>query len=130
MDDEALFNWLTGASPTQFILGVAILIFGTQKILSVENVEKSLGGLLLPVKWLHQKRENAADKEVKIVHDLQEENMRLNKELERYHAWSLLAAKRNRDLEVFITSNGLSVPPPNFVYLHEFRLEEGDDEAE
>lgn len=130
MNDGELLNWLTGATPTQFVVGVAVLIFGTQKILSAENVEKSLGGLFLPVKWLHSKRQSAADKSVEAVQSLREENLRINKELNRYHAWSLLATKRNRDLEVFITSQGLDIPPPSFVYLHEFEVKEDDGGGE
>ena len=128
MNDEAILDWLTSATPTQFIIGVVILVFGTSKILSADNVEKSLGGLLLPVKWLHSKRAKAAEKQVQGVKDLKDENLRLNKELGRYHAWSLIAAKRNRDLEAFISANGLDIPPPKFVYLHEFEIEEGEDE--
>lgn len=128
MNDEAILDWLTSASPSQFILGVIILVFGTGKILSAENVEKSLGGLLLPVKWLHNRREKAAEAEINDIQRLKEDNLRLNREMERYHAWALLATKRNRDLEVFITANNMEVPPPEFVYLHEFKLEEDEDE--
>lgn len=128
MNDEAILDWLTGASPAQFAIGVLILVFGTSKILSADNVEKSLGGLLLPVKWIHSKRSKAAEEQVQGVKNLKEENLRINKELDRYHAWSLVAAKRNRDLEAFISASGLEIPPPKFVYLHEFRVEEGQDE--
>ena len=128
MNDEAILDWLTNATPVQFAVGVLILVFGTSKILSADNVEKSLGGLLLPVKWIYSKRSKAAEEQVQAVKKLKEENLRINKELGRYHAWSLVAAKRNRDLEAFISANGLEIPPPKFVYLHEFRVEEDQDE--
>lgn len=128
MNDEAMLDWLTSASPSQFILGVIVLVFGTSKILSAENVEKSVGGLLLPVKWLHSRREKAAKEEVRGIQKLKEDNLRLNKEMDRYHAWSILATKRNRRLEAFIAANNLEVPPPEFIYLHDFKLEEDEDE--
>ena len=128
MNDEAILDWLTNASPSQFILGVIVLVFGTSKILSAENVEKSVGGLLLPVRWLHSRREKAAKEEISGIQKLKEDNLRLNKEMDRYHAWAILATKRNRRLEAFIVANNLEVPPPEFVYLHDFKLEEGEDE--
>ena len=130
MDDRAVIDWFVGASPLQFVLGVLVLVFGTQKILSADNVEKSLGGLLIPVKWLHKKRQAAAEREVSVVARLQKENLRLQKELERYHAWSIIATRKHRDMEAVLAANGLEIPPPPFVYLHAFKMDCDSDEEE
>lgn len=130
MDEEALRDFFTNASPSQFLIGVAILVFGTRKILSAENLEKSLGGLFLPARWLHKRRQAAADEQVAVVARLKKRNQDQLRELDRYHAWSVLATKRLRDLESVIVASGIEVPPPPFVYLHEFRGEEDSEEEE
>ena len=130
MSDEAVRNFLTTASPSQFLIGVLILVFGTRKILSAENVENSLGGLLLPVKWIHKKRDEAAEEHVAAVAKLKQENQRLSREIARYHDWSILATRRNRALESALAANGVDIPPPPFVYLHEFKDSEGDEEED
>lgn len=130
MDDEALRDFLTTTSPTQFLIGVFILVFGTRKILSAENVENSLGGLFIPFRWLHHKRQKAADEQVEAVAKLKKHNDHISVELDRYHSWSVLATKRIRDLESVLAANGVEVPPPPFVYLHEFRGDEEESEKE
>lgn len=130
MDDQAIKDFLTGASPTQFLLGVFILVFGTRKILSAENVEKSLGGLILPVRWMHRKRQDAADEQVAVVAKLKERNLEQSIELERYHSWAVSATKRIRDLESALAASGVDVPPPPFIYLHEYKGDEEDPEEE
>lgn len=130
MEDEAIKDFLTGASPTQFLIGVFVLVFGTRKILSADNVEKSLGGLFLPVQWIHKKRQDAADEQVEVVAKLKKQNKANAAELDRYHSWSVLATKRIRDLESVIAANGIEVPPPPFIYLHEYRGDEEDSEED
>ena len=130
MDDEALRDFLANTSPTQFLIGVFVLVFGTRKILSADNVEKSLGGLFIPVQWLHKKRQDAADEQVAAVATLKKQSLETAAELDRYHSWSVLATKRIRDLESVIAANGIEVPPPPFIYLHEFRGDEEDPEEE
>lgn len=130
MDDGAIRDFLTDTSPTQFIIGVFILVFGTRKILSADNIEKSLGGLFIPVRWLHKQRERAADEQVAVVAELKQRYLDASAELSRYHSWSVLATKRIRDLESVIAANGVEVPPPPFIYLHEFRGDEEDPEEE
>lgn len=130
MDDGAIRDFLTDTSPTQFIIGVLILVFGTRKILSADNIEKSLGGLFIPVRWLHKQRERAADEQVAVVAELKQRYLDASAELSRYHSWSVLATKRIRDLESVIAANGVEVPPPPFIYLHEFRGDEEDPEEE
>ncbi len=130
MEDDAIKDFLTGASPTQFLIGVFVLVFGTRKILSADNVEKSLGGLILPVRWLHKKRQDAADEQVAIVAKLKKQSKANATELDRYHSWSVLATKRIRDLESVIAANGIEVPPPPFIYLHEYRGDEEDSEED
>ena len=130
MDDEALRELLSNTSPTQFLVGVFILVFGTRKILSADNVEKSLGGLFLPVKWLHGKRQAAADEQVAVVTKLKKQNRAVSDELDRYHSWSVKATKRIRELESVLAANGVEVPPPPFIYLHEYKGDEEDPEEE
>lgn len=130
MEDEAIKDFLTGASPTQFLIGVFVLVFGTRKILSADNVEKSLGGLFLPVQWIHKKRQDAADEQVEVVAKLKKQYKANAAELDRYHSWSVLATKRIRDLESVIAANGIEVPPPPFIYLHEYRGDEEDSEED
>lgn len=130
MDEEAIRDFLTSTSPTQFIIGVLILVFGTRKILSADNVEKSLGGLFLPVRWLYNQRQKAADDQVAAVARLKGQYLEAASELSRYHSWSVLATRRIRELESVIAANGVEVPPPPFVYLHEFRGDEEDPEEE
>lgn len=127
MNDEAVRNILDTTSPSQFLIGVFVLVFGTRHILSADNLEKSLGGLVLPVRWMHKKRSEAADEQVAVVARLKKENARLARELSRYHEWSILATKRNRTLESALTASGVDIPPPPFIYLHEFK---GDDEED
>ena len=130
MDDETLLDLLSTTSPTQFLIGVFVLVFGTRKILSTDNVEKSLGGLFIPVKWLHKKRQDAADEQVEAVAKLKKQNKQSAAELDRYHSWSVLATKRIRDLESVIAANDIEVPPPPFIYLHEYRGDEEDSEED
>lgn len=130
MDDEAILDLLSNTSPIQFLIGVFVLVFGTRKILSTDNVEKSLGGLFIPVKWLHKKRQNAADEQVAAVAKLKQQSLETAAELERYHSWSVYATKRIRDLESVLAANGIEVPPPQFVYLHAYRGEKEDPEED
>lgn len=130
MDDVAIRDFLSGSSPAQFVIGVLVLVFGTRKILSSENIEKSLGGLFLPVRWIHKKRQKAADEQVAVVVKLKERNHELASELARYHSWAVLATRRIRNLESVIAANGVEVPPPPFIYLHEFKGDEEDSEEE
>jgi len=136
---DAARDWLTGTSSSQFLLGVLVLVFGTQKILSAENVQSSLGGLLLPVKWLHNRRKRAAEEKVAEVAAAKRERVAVEREIQRYHAWAMMTTKRVRELESVIAAHGIDLPPPPFVYLHEFQLpsearpdeeDDSDDDAE
>lgn len=127
MDDKAWLDWIGEAGPLQFTFGVIILVFGTQKILSADNLEKSLSGMFLPVKWLHKKRRIAAQREVSAAARLQKENEALQRELSRYHSWSLQATRKWREAESSLAAAGIELEPPAFVYLHKFT---GDGEAE
>ncbi|OIR43197.1 hypothetical protein [Corynebacterium sp. NML120713] len=126
MTEQAIKAWFLDSSPSQFILGVLVLIFGAQKILSAENLEKSLGGLVLPVRWMHKRRQRAAEEEITTVQRLRAEVNRQAAEIARYHEWSIMATRRNQDLESTLTAHGVDIPPPNFVYLHEFGREKRD----
>lgn len=123
-------DWLLGATPSQFLLGVIVLIFGTQKILSAENVEKSLGGLSLPAKWLQRRREAAAEEKIEEVAQLRKTLIEVQEELNRVHKWVLYATKRIRTLDSVLVANGVKIPPPDFLFLHEFGDRESGDEEE
>lgn len=124
-------DWLLGATPSQFLLGVIVLIFGTQKILSAENVERSLGGLALPAKWLQRRREAEAEEKIAEVAQLRDALIEVQEELNRVHKWVLYATKRIRTLDSVLVANGVEIPPPDFLFLHEFGdRESGDDEEE
>lgn len=130
MTGQQIMEWLTNTSPTQFLLGVAILVFGSKKILSEKNLTESLSGLAVPFRWIHKRMDVAANAEAEATHLLREENARLHREAVISHKWGVFVTKRNRQLELWAAELGLELPPPQFEPYHAFyeRLMKEEDE--
>ena len=107
-------EWLTSASPSTFILGVLVLIFGTRKVLSAKNVEESLGGLALPFKWLREHRDRAAAEEASAEIELREMYADQHKYILHLTKWIL-------ELQIWAAARGEELPPPEFMPFNEWR---------
>lgn len=121
MDFDPLVDWLSRASPTQFFIGIAILVFGSKKILSERNVSESLGGLFLPFRWLRQRREEAADAEAARIARMNKEILRLQREQELLHQWAVEVTRSYRAVQLWAAEEGYTLPPPPFVSFASFR---------
>lgn len=123
MTEERLWEWLTSASPGQFLLGIAILVFGSRQILSEKSLKSSLGGLGLPFKFLRNARENAAEAEANELAFLRGEVKRLNKRVSVYHRWAVSVTEQYHRLELWAAHKGVHLPPPPFTEFHIFESE-------
>lgn len=133
MDIRPIVDWAANASPTQFVIGVLILMFGSKKIFSEKNVEESIGGFTLPFKWLQKRRERAAQEEAS-------EALRIKNELEKslreqriFHAWAMEVMKVVHGWELWAARQGITLPEPPFRTLAEFtesRLDYPEEEDE
>lgn len=128
MTQEEFFDWFTSATPSQFLLGVLVLVFGSRQILSEKNVKSSLGGLLLPAQWIRKRRESAAKEEASEIEFLRREIVRLTRENLRQHRWSVEVSRKIHSIETWAAGEGLELPPPPFRHLHEYPNEEVEDE--
>ena len=129
MTPEGIWQWLTQASPTQFFLGVLVLVLGSNKILSEKNVSESFGGILLPIKFLRHRREQAAQDEASELEQLRLEVARQSGLLMKYHRWSVRTTEYMHRLDLWAAEKGLHLPKPPFVHWTEFeRGEEEDDD--
>lgn len=130
MTDERIVDWLTQSSPSQFLIGIAILVFGSRKILSEDNVSESLSGLSWPWKVLKRRRESAAQAEASATQELQSEVERLTREKMRYHRWMVQATQWIQRLDAWSAQHGHELPKPDFVHWMDFenRKEPGDDD--
>lgn len=115
---KELVDWFTSASPSAFILGVLVLIFGTRKVLSAKNVEESLGGLALPFSWLRKHRDRVAEEELKAEIELRE--MYADQ-----HRYILLLTKWALELQIWAAALGEELPPPEFLPFNEWREKYG-----
>lgn len=120
MTEERLWEWLTSASPGQFLLGIVILVFGSRQILSEKSLKSSLGGLGLPFKFLRNARENAAEAEANELAFLRGEVKRLNNKISVYHRWAVKVTEQYQRLELWAAHKGLHLPPPPFIEFHIF----------
>ena len=127
LTDSQVWTWLTSSSPSQFLVGVAILVFGSKRVLSEKNVSESLGGLFLPFRWLRSRRERAAEEEASEIELLRAEVSRLAQENNRYHRWAVTVTKRNRVLQLWAAEHGLSLPPPPCVGWSDFEQPKEDN---
>lgn len=137
MTDERFIDWLTQASPAQFLIGVAVLVFGSRQILSEKNVSESLSGLSWPAKVLRRRREQAARDEASQLQALQDDVHRLTLEKMRYHRWMVQATQWIQRLDAWSARQGYELPKPDFVHWLDFenRKEPGsgdddDDDSE
>lgn len=137
MTDEKLFDWVTQASPFQFFIGVALLVFGSRKILSEDNISESLSGLAWPWRLLKRRREIAAQEEAAEMRELQSEVQRLTREKMQYHRWMIQATRWIQRLDAWSARNGLELPKPDFVHWIDFEVgkepgsgDDDDDDSE
>lgn len=133
MDIRSIIEWVSHATPTQFIIGVLILMFGSKKVFSEKNVEESLSGFRLPFKWLQERRERAAREEateaLRIKNDLQQSL----REQRMFHAWAMEVMKVVHGWELWAARHGIELPEPPFRTLAEFtesRLDYPEEEDE
>ncbi|MDU3076417.1 MAG: hypothetical protein E7B29_08895 [Mixta calida] len=122
MNESAVYEWLT-ASPSQFVIGVFILVFGTRKILSEDNIKTSLGGVKLIQDWLSRSAKRRAEKELSREAALQEDNDRLYHERRVTHEWKVYVENYVNDIELWFASRGISYPFERFKHFTEWRDE-------
>ena len=132
MTDEKFFFCFTQSSPSQFLIGIAILVFGSRKILSEDNLSESLSGLAWPWRLLKRRRESAAQAEAAEMQELQAEVIRLTREKMRYHRWMIQATQWIQRLDAWSARNGHELPKPDFVHWLDFEMRKepgsGDDD--
>lgn len=130
MTDEKFIDWLTQASPAQFLIGIAILVFGSRQILSEKNLSESLSGLAWPAKVLRRRREQAAQAEASQLQALKDDVHRLTLEKMQYHRWMVQATQWIQRLDAWSARHGYELPKPDFVHWMDFenRKEPGDDD--
>ena len=121
MSFEPFVEWLSRTTPTQFVIGLAILIFGSKKILSEKNVSESLGGLFIPFRWLRRRREEVADAEALRITRMCEQIRELQREQELLHQWAVEVTRSYRAVQLWAAEKGYTLPPPPFVSLADFR---------
>ena len=121
MGFEPFVEWLSRTTPTQFLIGIAILVFGSKKILSEKNVSESLGGLFIPFRWLRQRREEAADAEAERMARMSKEILKLQREQELLHQWAVEVTRSYRAVQLWAAEKGYTLPPPPFISLASFR---------
>lgn len=132
MSEDRFFEWLTQASPSQFFIGIAVLVFGSRQILSEKHVSESLSGLSWPFKVLRQRRERAAKAEAEAERALEADVQRLTRETMKYHRWMVQATDWIRRLDAWAAQNGHDLPKPDFVHWMDFETRKepgsGDDD--
>lgn len=131
MSDFNFLDWITTASPSQFFLGVILLVFGSKKIFSEKNVSESLGGIFLPFKVLRKRRAEAAEREAAEIEELRREIADLNRERLKQHRWALAVTEWVMRLELWAAKNHLHLPEPSFIHWVDFeKIKKEDDDAE
>ncbi|WOT03383.1 hypothetical protein [Corynebacterium pyruviciproducens] len=120
MNDGSLVEWIT-ASPAQFIVGVFVLVFGTRKVLSEENIRSSLGGVRLLQEWASKSAKRRAEKELSREAALDEDNRRLYRERLVTHEWKVYVEGYVNDIELWFASRGISYPFEKFKHFTEWR---------
>lgn len=103
MNDNAFYEWLTSTTPSQFFIGVLILVFGSRQILSEKTLSSSLSGLLILPRFINRKREQAAQLEAQQTLDLQRTE-------QRQHCYILYCHKLHRELEMLAAAEGCAIP--------------------
>lgn len=115
-------DWLTSTPQGQFLLGVAGLIFGSQAILSEDNLKGKLWGLGAPARWFKRRQKKAAEEEV-------EETKRLRELTEQQHRYIVWITAILRTIEVWAADNGHELPPPPFMTFNEWTKEKEEEEG-
>ena len=114
-------NSITSNPQGQFLLGVLVLVFGSQAILSEHNMKGKLWGVGAPLRWWRKRQQETAEKELSELVRLREENHQLH----RYIVW---ITGIQRKIEIWAVDKGYELPPPPFNTYHEWK-EENDKRA-
>lgn len=132
MDPDRAIEWLSEASPSQFLLGILVIALGSKKILSERNLTESFSGLWLPFRALRRRRERQSRREAELLLRLQAEVKRLSRESAVQHDWAVQVTKMVRAWELWAAQEGLELPDPQFVGLPEWlsRLDYPEEEDE
>lgn len=132
MDPDRAIEWLSEASPSQFLLGILVIALGSKKILSERNLTESFSGLWLPFRALRRRRERQSRREAELLLRLQAEVKRLSRESAVQHDWAVQVTKMVRAWELWAAREGLELPDPRFVGLPEWlsRLDYPEEEDE
>lgn len=105
MDDW--YSWITATPQGQFLVGVAILIFGSKAVLSEESLKGKFSGLTLPGRWFRRRQQRAAEREVSEIKQLRERNV-------RQHRYIVEITQQIRVWEIDAADRGHAFPPPAF----------------
>lgn len=135
-----------------FVIGVLILVFGSSAILSERTAKEKFGALGMIARWVQSRKERAAELEEELfrrrTEDLWAEIRRVDesrsvdkdrflqelRDLRRSeslkHRYTLWAAQRVRDLEIWAATNGLELPTPKILPFLEWIAEYVDEDEE
>lgn len=124
----------TGGS---FLIGVLVLVLGSSAILSEKTAKEKFGAIGLIAGWIQRRKEAAALQEEELLNrrtaDLWEEIRRVDEARSRdrqvlmqeildlrtserlKHRYTVWAAKRVRDLEIWAATSGLQLPQPKIL---------------
>lgn len=137
-----------------FVIGVLILVFGSSAVLSERTAKEKFGALGMIARWVQSRKEREAELEEELFNRRTEElwaeirrvdesrhmdkerflrelsDLRKSENLK--HRYTLWAAQRVRDLEIWAATNGLELPTPKILPFLEWVVEynECDEEGE
>lgn len=140
-----------------FIIGVLLLVFGSSAVLSEKTAKEKFGAIGMLARWVQRRKQQAAEQEEELfkrrTDDLWAEIARVDqarkddkarfqreikqlRESERLkHKYTVWAAQRVHDLEVWAATNGYVLPTPKILTFFDWvvqddkeSLEEDDDE--
>lgn len=114
-------EWLetvTSSSQWQFVVGVLVLVFGSQAVLSETNLKGKFWGLGAPARWWKRRQTETAEKELT-------ETIRLQGETDCQHRYIIWVTSILRNIEIWAADQGHTLPPPEFKTYTEWK--EGDE---
>ena len=101
----------------QLAVGVLVLVFGSQAVLSETNLKGKLWGLGAPGRWWKRRQSEAAERELS-------ETMQLREEVSLQHRYIVALTASMRSLEIWAADKGYTLPPPPFQTYLEWKEEE------